>query len=69
MSALIPDIDHLMCGVSDPQKAGETFEKLGFTVSPLSVIPSFGLANRCVLLTPRTTDRGNKGRCGIGDLH
>ena len=59
MSALIPDIDHLMCGVADPQKAGETFEKLGFTVSPLSVIPAFGLANRCVLLTPRTTDRAN----------
>lgn len=59
MSALIPDIDHLMCGVTDPQKAGETFETLGFTVSPLSVIPAFGLANRCVLLSPRTTDRAN----------
>jgi len=59
VSALISDVDHLMCGVADPQKAGETFEKLGFTVSPLSVIPAFGLANRCVLLTPRTADRAN----------
>ena len=43
------DIDHLMCGVDDPQQAGAAFERLGFTVTPLSVIAPMGLGNRCVL--------------------
>lgn len=59
MNPLIPDIDHLMCGVVDPQQAGATFERLGFTVSPLSVIKSLGLANRCILFHSPSLDHAN----------
>jgi hypothetical protein len=48
----IIEIDHLLTAVRDAERAGEDFERLGFTVTPLSVIAAMGVANRLVLLTP-----------------
>jgi len=46
MKSGVLDIDHLMVCVHDSQKAGESFEKLGFTVTPRSELP--GLSNRLI---------------------
>ena len=54
----IPEFDHLMCGVKDPAHANQAFEKLGFTVSPLSDT-GLGVSNRCIILTPATTETAN----------
>lgn len=57
------DIDHLMVSVPDAQSAGRAFEKLGFTVTPLSTMP--GLANRLVCF-PDTDFEG--GVCNYIEL-
>jgi hypothetical protein len=54
----ISEVDHLMCGVNDPARANTAFEKLGFTVSPLSDM-GLGLSNRCIVLTPATAETAN----------
>jgi len=46
MKSGVLDIDHLMVCVHDSQKAGDAFEKLGFTVTPRSELP--GLSNRLI---------------------
>ncbi|MGD1886168.1 MAG: VOC family protein [Cohaesibacteraceae bacterium] len=46
MTDRLLDIDHLMINVPNAQRAGEMFEALGFTVTPLSAMP--GLENRLV---------------------
>lgn len=55
----IVEIDHLMTAVHDPQSAGATFESLGFTATPLSLITAMGLGNRLVLFTPLTAGTAN----------
>jgi catechol 2,3-dioxygenase-like lactoylglutathione lyase family enzyme len=50
----IIEIDHLMCGVQDAQRAGASFERMGFRVTPLSAIEPMGLGNRCVLFQSAT---------------
>ncbi len=42
----IVDIDHLMVAVKDSARAGDVFERMGFTVTPRSLLP--GLSNRLV---------------------
>lgn len=42
----ILDIDHLMVSVPESQAAGELFQRMGFTVTPRSVLP--GLSNRLI---------------------
>src|SRR3989339_1924438 len=54
----IADIDHLMCGVKDVKNANKAFEKMGFTVSPLSDT-GLGVSNRCILLTPPGSETAN----------
>jgi hypothetical protein len=55
----IIEIDHLLTAVQDAQRAGEDFERLGFTVTPLSVITAMGLSNRLVLLSPLSDGAAN----------
>ena len=57
MSGSIFDIDHLMVSVRDAQKAGETFERMGFTLTPRSRLP--GMSNRLICFKPRHADRCN----------
>lgn len=52
----IREIDHLLTAVDDPQSAGSDFERLGFTVTPLSTIESVGVANRLVCFEPHGDD-------------
>ncbi|MGH8699681.1 MAG: VOC family protein [Burkholderiales bacterium] len=46
------EIDHLLTSVREPDEAGETFQRMGFTVTPRSGVESMGIANRLVLMTP-----------------
>lgn len=46
MTDRLLDIDHLMINVPNAQAAGEAFEAMGFTVTPLSGMP--GLENRLI---------------------
>ena len=57
MSERILDIDHLMVSVRDSQVAGETFERMGFTLTPRSGLP--GMSNRLICFDPPSTDRCN----------
>ena len=56
MTDRILDIDHLMISVPDAETAGAAFERLGFTVTPKSVMP--GLANRLVCFADADVARG-----------
>ncbi len=42
MSYGFTEIDHLLGSAVDPQRGGEQYERLGFTVTPLSIIESIG---------------------------
>ncbi len=55
----ILEIDHLLTKVEQPELAGAHFERLGFTVTPLSPIESMGLCNRLVLFEPLTPGSAN----------
>jgi hypothetical protein len=46
----VVDIDHLMISVHDSQRAGETFARMGFTVTPRSALP--GMSNRLICFPP-----------------
>ena len=59
MNHHIVELDHLMCGVDSPRAAGEAFERMGFTVTPLSLIEAMGLGNRCVLFPSATPGAAN----------
>lgn len=48
----IDDIDHVVAAVDDAYSAGESFARMGFTVTPLSLLHNVGVANRLVLLRP-----------------
>lgn len=54
MNSGILDIDHLLCSVSSSAQAGLDFERLGFTVTPLSRIEKAGVENRLVTFSPAT---------------
>lgn len=51
------DIDHLMISVGDSQCAGERFERMGFTVTPRSVLP--GMSNRLICFPARQPNACN----------
>lgn len=53
------EFDHLMCGVKDVEEVGRTFEKLGFTVGPITPLEGIGVANRRILLTPEQENLAN----------
>ena len=57
MSDRILDIDHLMVSVTDSQAAGDAFERLGFTLTPRSILP--GMSNRLICFQPPAPDRCN----------
>jgi hypothetical protein len=55
----IAEIDHLLTKVEDAHKAGADFERLGFTVTPISIIGAMGIMNRLVLMKPLRPDAAN----------
>jgi len=68
MSYGFSEIDHLLSSSTDPQRGGESYVRLGFTVTPLSVITNLGVGNRLLLLRPLTPDTANFFECmGIVD--
>jgi hypothetical protein len=68
MSYGFTEIDHLLGSAADPQHGGEKYARLGFTVTPLSIIESIGVGNRMVLLQPLTANTANFVECmGIVD--
>ena len=61
------DIDHLLAS-GEPMKGGAQYERLGFTVTPISVIENLGVANRLILLHPLTPGTANFFECmGVVD--
>ena len=63
MSYGFTEIDHLLGAAVDPQQGGEQYERLGFTVTPLSIIENIGVGNRMVLLQPLTANTANFIEC------
>lgn len=55
----INDIDHVVAAVDDADRAGESFARMGFTVTPLSLLHNVGVANRLVLLQPPSPGAAN----------
>jgi hypothetical protein len=49
----IAEIDHLLTYVRDLNQATQAYERLGFTLTPISDITAMGIANRLALLKPR----------------
>lgn len=61
------EIDHLLAA-DDPNVGGSRYERLGFTITPLSIIEELGVANRLVLLHPFTKGTANFFECmGVVD--
>lgn len=50
---VVTDIDHLLTYVASLDAAGRAYERLGFTLTPVSDIASMGIANRLALMRPR----------------
>lgn len=59
MNSGISALDHLLCAVEHAQTAGDDFEKLGFTVTPISRIERAGVENRLVAFRPAATGVAN----------
>jgi hypothetical protein len=59
MASHIHELDHLMCGVSDINRCGETFARLGFTVGPVTMSGRSGCTNRRILFTPLDEGQAN----------
>lgn len=57
MTGRILDIDHLMVSVADTERTGETFARMGFTMTPKSGLP--GMSNRLICFAPPADDRCN----------
>lgn len=55
----ITEIDHLVCAVGDAEAAGARLERLGFVVSPVSILSGLGVMNRLVLMPPLTEGTAN----------
>lgn len=53
MPAVIADIDHLLTYVASLEAAARAYQRLGFTMTPVSDIAAMGIANRLVLMRPR----------------
>ena len=62
MSYGFMEIDHLLAS-GDPQIGGAQYERLGFTVTPISVIENLGVANRLILMKPLTAGTANFFEC------
>jgi hypothetical protein len=68
MSYNFAEIDHLLGSYPDPQQGGDLYERLGFTVTPLSVIENLGVGNRLVLMQPMAPRTANFFECmGVVD--
>jgi hypothetical protein len=52
-------IDHLLTYVPDLGSAGALFERMGFYLSPVSHIESMGIANRMILMQPKSAGQAN----------
>ena len=59
LSASIRDIDHLLTFVSALDTASAAYERLGFTLTPISNIAAMGITNRLIVLQPRTAGVAN----------
>ena len=55
----IAAIDHLMTFVPSLDVATDTFERMGFRLSPVSRIDAMGISNRMILMCPRGPRRAN----------
>ena len=55
----IAAIDHLMTFVPSLDVAADTFERMGFRLSPVSRIEAMGISNRMILMRPRGSGRAN----------
>lgn len=55
----IQEIDHVVSVVRDSEDAGRRLSNIGFTVTPLSIMGSVGLANRLVLFSPQSSGVAN----------
>lgn len=55
----IREFDHLMCGVQDAERAVITYEKLGFTVGPITPLEGIGVSNCRILFTPTQENCAN----------
>ncbi|MBL8270297.1 VOC family protein [Steroidobacter sp.] len=49
MKSYFEQIDHLMFGAFDVERASEEWRRLGFNVGPLTTLPAMGFCNRRVL--------------------
>lgn len=52
-------IDHLLTYVPDLEVAGALFERMGFHLTPVSHIESMGIANRMILMRPKSAGQAN----------
>jgi Glyoxalase-like domain len=59
MPAVIADIDHLLTYVASLEAAAGAYERLGFTLTPVSDITAMGIANRLALMRPRNPRRAS----------
>jgi hypothetical protein len=55
----ISEIDHVVSVVPNAQRAGALLERVGFTLTPLSVMETVGVANRLVLFKPLSSGTAN----------
>lgn len=55
----IREIDHLLTYVKNLDAAADLFQRMGFTLSPISRIDTMGIANRLVLMQPATPGCAN----------
>lgn len=55
----IAAIDHLMTFVPSLDVAADTFERMGFRLSPVSRIDAMGISNRMILMRPGGLGRAN----------
>ena len=59
MKNTVFDIDHTLCAVRSLHDAATGYERLGFTVSPISHITQMGIANHVILFPPLTEGSAN----------
>jgi hypothetical protein len=55
----ITEIDHVLTSVHDLDAAASLFQRMGFTLSPISRIDGMGISNHLVLMTPPAPGIGN----------
>jgi hypothetical protein len=55
----IAEIDHLLTSVRDLDAAASLYQRMGFTLSPISRIEGMGISNHLVLMSPPTPGYAN----------